>query len=190
MRPGPPLLRAQGHQEPAHQGHGGPHRVLLLRKEAEAVSLVVVPITLRAANAFVEAHHRHHKAARGHKFSVAVADGSTDAIVGVAIAGRPTARALDDGFTIEINRVCTTGEPNACSMLYGACRKAARAMGYRRVVTYTQQEESGASLRAAGFRLASELPARKSWAASSVKLRELRDPVGSGGVERIRWEFP
>jgi hypothetical protein len=155
------------------------------------MTLVVVPITLRAANAFVEKYHRHHKAARGHKFSVAVAEAETDVIMGVAIAGRPVARALDDNFTIEIVRVCVLDDAyNACSMLYGACRKAARAMGYRRVVTYTQQDESGASLRAAGFRLAAERPARGSWAESSVKLREIRDSVGSGGVERIRWEFP
>lgn len=148
--------------------------------------LEIRPITFRAACAFVKRLHRHNKPPRGHKFSVAL---WTDAeLVGVAMAGRPVARAFDDGLTLEINRTCTDGTPNANSMLYGACRRAAWAMGYRRVLTYTQAGESGASLRAAGFVLVRQLPARASWAASSVKLRAIRDPVGNGGVDRVLWE--
>src|SRR5258708_2881180 len=98
------------------------------------------PITFRAACAFVALHHRHNKPPRGHKFSIAL---HTDILIGVAMAGRPVARAFDDGLTLEINRTCTTGEPNANSMLYGACRRAAWAMGYRRVITYTQADEGG-----------------------------------------------
>ena len=74
-----------------------------------------------------------------------------DRLCGVAIAGRPVARALDDGYTLEVLRVCTDGTPNACSKLYGAMRRAAREMGYRKVITYTLAEESGTSLRAAGW---------------------------------------
>lgn len=146
------------------------------------------PITLRAAQEFVAAHHRHNKPPRGHKFSVAVY--VEDTLVGVATAGRPVARALDDGFTLEVNRTCTTGERNANSMLYGAVWRAARAMGYRRCVTYTQTDESGVSLRAAGFRREAELKPRAGWADSSVALAHLRDPVGSGGVGRVRWMLP
>src|SRR5437870_1633786 len=109
----------------------------------------IVPITLRAACAFVAAHHRHHPPPRGHKFSLAVDDGGH--LAGVAIVGRPVARALDDGFTLEVLRVCTLGTKNACSMLYGAARRIAKEMGYRRIVTYTLASEPGTSLRASGW---------------------------------------
>lgn len=149
--------------------------------------MIVIPITLRAANEFVKTHHRHNKPCRGHKFSIGLEkDGE---LVGVAIAGRPVARALDDGFTLEINRTCTIGTKNANSMLYGAIWRCAKAMGYRRAVTYTQGIESGASLRAVGWIMADKLSARGSWAESSVKLKSMRDPEGSGGIDRIRWEI-
>lgn len=111
----------------------------------------VVPVGFRDANAFVKAHHRHHRPVKGHKFSIAIAAG--EIIRGVAIIGRPVSRNQDDGWTLEINRCCTDGVKNGCSMLYGAAWRAARAMGYRRLITYTLPEEGGASLRAAGYRL-------------------------------------
>lgn len=115
--------------------------------------LEVRPITLREANNYVAENHRHNLPVTGHKFSIACYElcGDTDRLCGVAIAGRPVARRLDDGLTIEILRVCTDGTYNACSVLYGACARAARAMGYRRVVTYTLTSEPGTSLKAAGF---------------------------------------
>jgi hypothetical protein len=118
---------------------------------AAVTGLTITPITLREANAFVEAHHRHHNPVRGAKFAIAVS--VEDSVVGVAIAGRPVARRLDDGWTLEINRVCTDGTRNACSALYGAAWRAAKAMGYRRAITYTLAEEGGASLRGAGWSL-------------------------------------
>ena len=115
--------------------------------------LEVRPITLREANKYVAENHRHNLPVAGHKFSIACYEvcGDTNRLCGVAIAGRPVARRLDDGLTIEILRVCTDGTYNACSVLYGACARAARAMGYRRVVTYTLASEPGTSLKAAGF---------------------------------------
>jgi hypothetical protein len=147
----------------------------------------VVPITFRAACAFVAKLHRHNKPPRGHKFSIGLVD-DAGTMVGVAMVGRPVARAFDDGLTAEVNRTCTDGTRNANSMLYGAALRACKAMGYRRVVTYTQLRETGASLRAAGFVRVKELPARASWAKSSVKLRAIRDPIGSGDVDRVLWE--
>ena len=94
--------------------------------------LEIVPMTLKEANAFVEQNHRHHGKVTGHKFSIGLSDG--EKIVGVAIVGRPVARHLDDGWTLEVNRLCTDGSRNACSMLYAASWRAARAMGYKRVV--------------------------------------------------------
>jgi hypothetical protein len=118
------------------------------------MSLVAVPITYREACAFIERHHRHHVPARGQVFAIAAAIGDT--IVGVATAGRPVSRHLDDGWTLEVNRVATDGTRNACSFLYGAVRRAGKAMGYRRFVTYTLPEEGGASLRGAGWQLVGE----------------------------------
>lgn len=146
----------------------------------------VVPVTFRQACAFVAQLHRHHKPPRGHKFSVGV---MADTLVGVAMAGRPVARAFDNGLTLEVNRTCTDGTRNANSMLYGAIWRAAKAMGYKRCITYTQEGESGASLRAVGWRRVKDLPARGSWAESSVKLRDTRDPQGVGGVARTLWEI-
>ncbi|MDH0342061.1 XF1762 family protein [Chromobacterium haemolyticum] len=113
--------------------------------------LEITPITIQEANALVERLHRHHKPVPGAKFCIAVSDHT--GVRGVAIIGRPVARALDDGWTLEVNRCCTDGAKNACSMLYGAAWRAAKALGYRRLITYTLPSEGGASLRAAGWRL-------------------------------------
>lgn len=117
--------------------------------------LTVTPIDFAEANAFVATFHRHHKPMPGCKFSIAVAD--TDGKVrGVAMVGRPVARMSNDGLTLEVNRVCTDGARNACSMLYGAAWRAAKALGYRRLITYTLPVEGGSSLRAAGWKLLGE----------------------------------
>jgi hypothetical protein len=148
----------------------------------------IVPITLATAKAFVGEHHRHNKPPTGWKFGVGLVDEGGD-LIGVATAGRPVARHFDDGLTLEVNRTCTDGTPNANSMLYGAVWRAGKAMGYTRCITYTQAEESGASLKAAGFVQVKILASRGSWAESSVKGRDKRDPVGTGGVERVLWEI-
>ena len=109
----------------------------------------ITPISLEEANAFVAKLHRHHKPVPGCKFCVAVS--KEDKVVGVAIVGRPVARFLDNGWTLEVNRCCTDGTKNACSMLYGASWRAAKALGYKRLITYTLPEEGGASLRASNW---------------------------------------
>lgn len=113
-------------------------------------SLRIMPLTFRQAREFVSKMHRHHKPPQGHKFSIGV-ENESSIIVGVVICGRPVSRMLDDGYTIEITRCCTNGAFNACSILYGAAWRAARAMGYRRAVTYTLKEETGTSLKASGW---------------------------------------
>ena len=111
--------------------------------------------------------------------------------MGVIMVGRPVARAFDDGFTAEVNRSCTDGTRNANSMLYGAAWKACKAMGYERCVTYTQGDESGASLRAAGWVKVKDLKPRGSWSKSTKdeKLKAMRDEIGNGGVARVLWEI-
>lgn len=116
--------------------------------------LELVPITLKEANFFVEQHHRHHKPVTGHKFSIAASDG--EKIVGVAIVGRPVSRYLDDGWTLEVNRLCTDGTKNACSFLYSAVWRAAKNMGYKKLITYILQSENGASLKASGWKCVGE----------------------------------
>lgn len=154
------------------------------------MSLEIRPITLRAANAFVGQHHRHNLPTNGHKFSVACYDG--DRLCGVAIAGQPIARKLDDGLTIEIRRVCTDGTRNACSILYGACSRCAKEMGYKRVVTYTLVSEPGSSLKAAGFHNCG-IAGGVSWNVPSRPREEIQESL-FGTVrkypdeKKIRWE--
>jgi hypothetical protein len=121
------------------------------------VSLQIVPVDFAEANAFVAQYHRHHKPTTGCKFCIGVASIAEwvmdeDRIVGVAIIGRPVARMLDDGWTLEVNRVATDGTKNACSILYAAAWRAARSMGYRKLVTYILDTEPGTSLQAAGWK--------------------------------------
>jgi hypothetical protein len=107
-----------------------------------------VPLHLREANEFVHQYHRHNLPTVGGKFALgASVDGK---LVGVAVAGRPVARKLDDGKTLEVLRVATDGTANACSFLYARVAKIARLMGYERIITYTLTSESGSSLRAVG----------------------------------------
>lgn len=112
--------------------------------------LTIKPMILREANAYVAQNHRHNMPTNGHKWSLACYD--DDRLCGVAIAGQPIARKLDDGLTIEVRRVCTDGTYNACSKLYGACARVAKEMGYKRIITYTLQSEPGTSLTASGWK--------------------------------------
>jgi hypothetical protein len=113
-----------------------------------------VPLHIKEANAFVAEHHRHSLPTVGGKFALGVSvDGK---LVGVAIAGRPVARRMDDGSTLEVLRVCSDGTQNANSFLYGRVVRIARLMGYQKVITYTLEAESGASLRAVGAKVVGE----------------------------------
>lgn len=114
----------------------------------------LIPLTLGEANAFVSKHHRHHKPVVGHKYSIGLA--VNDEVMGVVIVGRPVSRRLDNGWTLEVNRCCTNGVKNGCSMLYGAAWRAAKALGYKRLITYTLPEEGGSSLLASNWRCLGE----------------------------------
>lgn len=147
-----------------------------------ASKLELAPISFAEACAFVEKYHRHNKPPIGHKFSIGLeAEGK---IVGVAMVGRPVARMLDDGLTLEVNRTATDGTPNANSMLYGAAWRATKALGYRKLITYTQHQESGSSLRAAGWTVVGERQPRPGWSRPS---RPRKDD-GTAYVQRTLWE--
>jgi hypothetical protein len=149
--------------------------------EAGAVELEITPIALDEANAFVALHHRHHKPVPGAKFCIAVSDGT---VRGVAIVGRPVARMSDDGWTLEVNRCCTDGARNACSMLYGAAWRAAKALGYRRLITYTLPSEGGASMRATGWKCLG-LRGGGNW---NVKSRPRIDTAELLQGQKLLWE--
>lgn len=148
------------------------------------MSLRTVPVSFRQAGQFVADWHRHHRPPRGHKFSIGVAD--ADVLVGVAMVGRPVARRLDDGLTLEVTRVATDGHRNACSLLYAAAWQAAKALGYRTLITYTQDGESGASLRAAGWRIVAARPPAPGWSRPSRPRQDHR----TAHIARLRWQAP
>lgn len=144
--------------------------------------LHVVPMTLRVARAYVDARHRHLSAPSGGKLAIGVAD-AHGKVRGVAILGRPVARHLDDGVTVEVTRVATDGCRNACSALYGASRRIARALGYEQMVTYTLADEPGTSLRAAGWTHATTTRGG-SWSRVYRPRRRGRDKV-----QKHRWRI-
>jgi hypothetical protein len=145
-----------------------------------AVSLRSIPVTLATANDFVRRHHRHHDERLGHRFSIgAVLDGR---LVGVAICGRPVARNLPQDIALEVNRNCTDGTRNACSFLYGAAARAAQAMGFYSILTYTLDEEGGASLRALGWWGEPAYDLVKTWHTPS-------DPRRVGGIPKPKWRW-
>ena len=148
----------------------------------------IAPCSIQSARLFVAEHHRHSLVPRSGLFAARVED--EDGLTrGVVIVGRPVARMLEDGYTAEVTRMCTDGSKNACSMLYGAAWRAARALGYRRLVTYTLASEPGTSLLASGWCLDALLPARAGWDAPSRPryesnlLGETLTPVGA----KQRW---
>lgn len=137
------------------------------------------------ANLFVLEHHRHNRPVVGSILQMGVSDGQQ--CVGVGIAGRPVSRSLDDGETLEVLRVCVLeGAPKgACSFLYASLWRAARALGYRKMVTYTLAKESGASLRGAGWHTVAEVRAR---AAFGWQTRPGRNWYPAIGQAKLRWE--
>lgn len=151
------------------------------------MTLHAVPVTQREANEFVANFHRHNKPTRGALFQLGASDGAR--LAGVAIIGRPVARMLQDGATAEVLRCCVLGDApkGTCSFLYGASWRAARALGWRRLITYTLQSESGASIRGAGWKLIGE--ATKAPAAGWSRDGRARDWQPIYGQQKLRWEI-
>lgn len=146
------------------------------------VKLDLYPATRERVRAWVKANHRHSKPPTGYKFAIEARNAETGAVVGYGVAGRPVARALDDGLTVEVTRVCTDGTFNACSRLYGALCRAAGAMGYRRAVTYTLTTEDGGSLRGSGWTMTSDRER------SALDWQNRNGRAAQDLPPRIRWE--
>ena len=119
--------------------------------------MMLTHVELKDANEYVDALHRHHKPVVGHKFSLGALD-SSGSLCGVAIVGRPVARKTDYRTVVEVLRLCTNGHKNACSFLYSACARAAKALGYKMIQTFILEEEPGTSLRASGWEMVSMSP--------------------------------
>lgn len=134
--------------------------------------LEVRPISIAKANQFVEQNHRRHGKKTGCRFAVAAYEG--ERLCGVAICANPVARNADDGLTLEVARVCTDGTRNACSILYGACARIAKNMGFRKVQTYILESELGTSLKASGWKLEGEA-GRRSWQEPNSRRQIMRD---------------
>ena len=140
-------------------------------------------ISLDEANSFVAAKHRHHPPVVGHLFSIGAFIG--EKLVGVVIVGRPVSRMRDDGLTAEVTRLCTDGTRNACSFLYGKAARAAFALGFLRIGTYTLPDEGGASLRAVGWTLLGERGGGE-WSSPSRPRNSAKFPIG----QKLLWEAP
>ncbi|MFJ4342623.1 XF1762 family protein [Streptomyces sp. NPDC088915] len=147
--------------------------------------LHLVPVRQKDAKDFVASWHRHHRPPPGAVFAVGAAD-QHGVLRAVALVGRPVARAYDNGQTLEVTRTATDGVRNGNSLLYGAAWRAAKALGYTRLITYTQAGESGASLRAAGWRVLAQRPPRRGWDCPSRP----RPDRGVDHVPRTLWEAP
>lgn len=145
--------------------------------------MIIIPLHLATANDFVARHHRHHGPVVGAKFSIGVMHSGD--LVGVAIVGRPVARGIDDGFTAEVTRCCVleSAPKGACSKLYSACQRAWFAMGGKRLVTYTLNVESGASLRGAGWQQSATVRGR-GWDCPSRRRRSQQAYL----FDKVRWE--
>lgn len=148
------------------------------------MKLRLVPTRGKQAKAFIAAWHRHHEPPVGYVFAVGVA--AEDTLVGVATVGRPVNRNYDDGLTVEVTRVAVADNtPNACSMLYAACWRSSAARGYLRALTYTRDDESGASLKAAGWNRGIRREAREGWDTPSRP----RDNTDYDSVARWIWHI-
>ena len=152
----------------------------VLQKSAK---LMIVPVTREVAMKYVENYHRHLGKPTATIFQIGCAIQETNILCGVAIVGTPIARLINDGWTLEVNRCCTDGTRNATSMLYGACWRTAKALGYRRLITYTHVNESGESLKGAGWKIVGEVKAQ-SWH------RKSRPAVDKGPlIAKFKWEI-
>ncbi|WP_419917492.1 XF1762 family protein [Candidatus Poriferisocius sp.] len=151
----------------------------------------LVPVNRKQARQFIAAHHRHSQPHWVAIMQVGLAD-DDGRLIGVAVAGRPCTQALCDGETVEVTRLCTTGGRNACSVLYGAITRAAKALGYRRAYTYTLQSESGSSLKATGWKIDGKLDRVRTWNVGKRQRHQsgmplFGEPSAYSGEPRLRW---
>jgi len=147
------------------------------------MSLLIVPLELRDANCLVSRWHRHHKEVQGHRFSIGCINTETKELVGAAIVGRPVARLINYKNTLEVTRLVTNGTKNACSMLYSACARIGKEMGYHKIQTYILETESGISLKASGWMCELDHAGGGQWKHTDGKPRRTDQPI----ITKQRW---
>ena len=124
-----------------------------------------VNLKLSEAQAFVKRFHRHSKPLKRHMFSIGAysnflmwSEGLCfpSGLEGIVTVDRCSSAWSKERNFVEIRRVCLSpkAKKNTASFLIGKAKTACFAMGYSKIVTYTQPHESGASLLAAGFWIA------------------------------------
>ena len=138
-------------------------------------NIKAVPLSLKEASAFIDELHRHHVPSKGDKFRVGASVGGV--LVGVVQVGRPVSRYLDDGETLEVTRLCTDGTENVCSFLYSRAARIAKEMGYRKIITYILDSESGTSLKASGWFLEDDNCGGGSWDCPSRRRTLMPDQI-------------
>src|SRR3990167_7720930 len=139
--------------------------------------LKIIPLELSDANSLVKRWHRHHKEVQGHRFSIGVMDDKTGKIVGAAVVGRPVARRINYRTTLEVTRLVTDGTKNACSILYAACARIGKEMGYQKIQTYILDSETGVSLKAASWFCEEEIAGGGQWKHTDGKPRRTDQPI-------------
>jgi len=142
----------------------------------------IVPMAIKEANKYVKKWHRHNKPVVAARWAIGVE--KEGELVGVAIVGNPIARLLCDGKTAEVLRVATNGERNANSFLYTRCRRICQLMGYEKVITYTLEIESGASLRAIGAKIVAN-GIQTNW--GKGKRKRINQKIST--QKKFRWEL-
>lgn len=160
-------------------------------RERRSASVALIPTTLRRANDFVAALHRHcgRTARNGGRFAIQAVREDDKETVGVVIVGNPLSATFMDGVTAEVTRLCVSpaAPRNTCSLLYGAAARCWKAMGGARLITYTLAEESGASLRGAGWReVAACAPSGQRWMKKGGACRRAWQPIYDQA--KRRWE--
>ena len=137
------------------------------------MALEIRPISIAKANEYVEQYHRHHGKKRGCRFAIGCFEGGV--LHGVAICSNPVARNADDGLTLEVSRLCTDGTYNACSILYGACARIAKDMGFVKIQTYILESEQGTSLKASGWSKEADNVGTIDWISAKNKRQQIRN---------------
>ena len=155
-----------------------------MTRPENAQKLHLVPISNEVAKDCIQRWHRHNGTTYFGDFLRVGCATDDGVLVAVGVAGRPTARHFANGQTLEVWRVASDGTFNSTSMLYGALSKAGFALGYTRIITYTQADESGASLRAVGWRVVAQRSAREGWNSPSRP----RDDARYMTSARTLWE--
>lgn len=130
----------------------------------------IIPLTLAQANSFAAKQRENYRPFRGRRFAIGCA--MDEKLVGIVILGKPVDEALDDGLTLAVNYIHATGGRTAYGMLYGAAARAAKALGYCRIIAFLPENISSSGLRAAGWKCAGPVESGKPQAPKKLRYEQ------------------